>query len=302
MEDFLQAGALLLHGPAPALGLLFAAVLLHFLSEPLRWRIYTRGPEHPPFSRLFHLFNLASLLSFLLPLKLGAPARLWLIYRLLELPAGRVSAWVLMDGLTYYACWGLLGLLAATRLAAGEVLPPSLRWLFLLLLVAGAGVLLLLRRGGDGGAGPLARLHAEAGLALRQVGPLTLMLATGVILIDVGSQVLRHLAILQLLQVELGLTTLAPVVAVSMAAGLLSPLPMGLGGYDAAVVLLLGILGVPLEQALWVPLVNRAANLAMAAVLGGLGGLRLGINPFHPRHLRRAIGRLRRAQSPDAPP
>ena len=283
MEEFLRAGALLLEGDPLYQSLLLTAVLLHFFSEPMRWRIYTRGPEHPPFNRLFHLFNVAALLSFLLPFRLGAPSRLWLIYRLLHLSPGQVSAWMLMDGLIYYAVWGMLALLMATRLAAQETLPPVLRWALLLLLTAGILLLLFLRHRRSNGDGPVSRLLEQARLALLQIQPATLLLALLVILFDLLSHIIRHQAIFLLLQIDLTPAEVSATVIISITTGLLSPLPMGLVGYDAAIVLILGLHGVPVEKALWVPLINRTANLLVALTLGAIGGLQLGVNPFRLR-------------------
>ncbi|KRB39514.1 hypothetical protein ASD82_10915 [Rhodanobacter sp. Root179] len=60
-------------------------------------------------------------------------------------------------------------------------------------------------------------------------------------------------------------------------AGIVSGLPMGLVGYDATLVALLTLVGVPPEQALLIALINRALNLASAAMLGIPAAMRLGL-------------------------
>ena len=70
-------------------------------------------------------------------------------------------------------------------------------------------------------------------------------------------------------------------------AGIVSGLPMGLVGYDATLVALLALVGVPLDQALLVALVNRGLNLGAAALLGVPATLRLGLGSGFWMVLRR---------------
>jgi uncharacterized membrane protein YbhN (UPF0104 family) len=60
-------------------------------------------------------------------------------------------------------------------------------------------------------------------------------------------------------------------------AGIVSGLPMGLVGYDATLFALLTLVGVRPEQALLIALINRALNLAAAAMLGIPAAMRLGL-------------------------
>ena len=70
--------------------------------EPLRWVAYLRPRDCcPGLLRLFHVFNLGSLLSLTLPFKLGFPARALLLTKTLKLSAAVAAGVLVLDGLIY---------------------------------------------------------------------------------------------------------------------------------------------------------------------------------------------------------
>jgi uncharacterized protein (TIRG00374 family) len=95
-----------------------------------------------------------------------------------------------------------------------------------------------------------------------------LFLAIAILLLDIAGYILRHGAILAAMNVELTLPLIAYVTTVSIAAGFISMLPMGIGAYDVTLIFLLTTLGVPLDSAVLVPLFNRAVNMVVSIALG----------------------------------
>ena len=64
-------------------------------------------------------------------------------------------------------------------------------------------------------------------------------------------------------------------------------MPMGLGGYDAMLVLLLMQFSVDAELAISVAIINRLASIVIGILTGTIGGMRLGLNPFNKKLWRR---------------
>jgi len=110
--------------------------------------------------------------------------------------------------------------------------------------------------------------------------------------LDIAGHTLRHGILLAMLGQSLPLPNLFATTTLSIFAGLISLMPMGLGGYDLMLVLLLKMNGIPASEGLAVAVANRMANLVMSIMLGGWGGAALGIGTLN----RRALARL--ASSP----
>lgn len=264
------------------------AVVLHFLAEPLRWCFYVRRDGVPSYTLLLNIFSLTAFLSYMLPAKLGIPVRIMLLRSKAGLGVLKITGILVLDGLVFYALWGLLALaglgvvsreLEVSRdfqVGAAVVLGA------LILVLAGIALLSRLRFGAllprlrARFADRLSRLReVRSWLTARRMGA-----AVSVMGVDIASHVLRHVAMLAMLGHPLPLTTVAAIAIISIFAGLVSLMPMGLGGYDVTLVLLLTQADVPPEVGISVVVVNRLGAVAVSALLGVAGGYALGLNPF----------------------
>ena len=61
---------------------------------------------------------------------------------------------------------------------------------------------------------------------------------------------------------------------------MISMMPLGIGGYDLALIFFLSQYGVPPEMALVASVSNHLVNIFWSLVLGVWSGLSLGVNPF----------------------
>jgi uncharacterized membrane protein YbhN (UPF0104 family) len=272
------------------------AALLHMACEPARWSVYTRGRAAIPFSRFFHIFSATALLGYLLPLKLGLPIRVALLRTKAGLPLTHVVTLLTLDGIVYYAPWFLLSAVFIGQALVRVDLRAGLgAWSAVLALVAVLVLMLLIRlssryrqRAAHGTRGP-SRLAGQLKEAVAMLGVLEVGLATGIVLVNVAAIVVVHWALIEAVGQSLPIGTVCVVTVVSVFAGLVSFTPMGLGSYDAALVLLLTDQSLPLGAALAVPALHRVGMLAITAVVGAWSGSRLALNPFRAStraHLR----------------
>ena len=79
---------------------------------------------------------------------------------------------------------------------------------------------------------------------------------------------IRHTFILKGLGIQCSLISISFVVAISIFAGFVSLMPLGLGAYDLSLVFLLTLLDVPRELALVVPIINRIVMIGVGLILG----------------------------------
>lgn len=239
------------------------ATLVHFFAEVSRWWVYLRkadGHNGILFGRLFSLFSITALVTYLLPAKLGIPVRVYLLTSRLKVRLATVTAYLVLDGIMAYGLWIFLGF-AFYASYGGESLPIEQLY-FLIVTAAVVMVLVLMFRL------RLRVLAARLQERFALVSVSGLFVAIAILLLDIGGYILRHWAILEAMNVELTLPLIAYVTTVSIAAGFISMLPMGLGAYDVTLIFLLTTLGVPLDSAVLVPLFNRAVNMLVSIALG----------------------------------
>ena len=291
------------------LPLVIYAVLMagHFAAEPARWRLLFWDSCSWQFPKWFHLHNVTALLSYLLPAKLGIPLRLGLIKQQTQLAMSTVLAGLGMDAAIYYVTWAFVAAMLAVgspalRARFGSVNPVVL--LVVIFLVAALG--LLLRRAGSrrdqadpgkpksGLAGLQAALGAVYGLPRRR-----LMLVLGLVLTDVLAEGVRQACLAAALGIPVPMSTMMLVGIVGFAAGLFSFMPMGLGAYDATVILLLSGSGVQPAQLVGLLAGNRLALIAFSAVLGSVGAHQLGLRPSQLKAFRDLVLRRKQAPQPD---
>lgn len=287
--------------------MIYAALMAaHFAAEPARWRLLFWDRCHWAFSQWFHLHNVAALLSYLLPAKLGVPLRIGLIRQQTQLPLSAVLCTLGMDAVIYYTTWAIV---AATLLIG----LPELRAQFaaanslLLVLVSLAAVMgLIIRRvrrrahvaNPDLPSAGLAGFR-EALAAVLHLPYQNLALVLGVVLADVLAEGVRQVCLAAAFGISVPASTMMVVGIIGFAAGLFSFMPMGLGAYDAIVILLLSGSGVQPAQLVGLLAGNRLALIAFSVVLGSIGATRCGFHPSQLRGFRDLVLRRKQAFQPD---
>jgi uncharacterized membrane protein YbhN (UPF0104 family) len=79
------------------------------------------------------------------------------------------------------------------------------------------------------------------------------------------------------------------ITSISIFTGLISMMPMGLGGYDITIVLLLTQASVPLEVAIIIPIFNRIGTIFISILFGLRAAYYLSINPFKLEKIRQDL-------------
>lgn len=287
MRDIWNQGAF--HLSASAAVLVVAAAwmvaLLHFVMEPWRWRLaYLPASENQDdWKKVRDSLYCTAFATYLLPFKLGLPLRVALLRGSARLDLRYIGAVLALDGLISLAVWSLLAA-ACVWVAALHWQPPAYVWVAGALGAAGLGAILFFRRNLWG---RLADRWREAMAAF--VRPwLRIAKASVIVALDVLSYGVRHALLVFL--VTGSLADMLPGAAIGIVAtfaGIVSGLPMGLLGYDATLVALLGVAGVPVEHALFVALINRGLNIGSAVLLGVPASARLGMGSRIPSILAR---------------
>jgi uncharacterized membrane protein YbhN (UPF0104 family) len=228
------------------------------------------------------VFSCTAFFSYILPAKLGLPLRYCLIVRHQKIPASTVGVTMVIDSMLGLIVWTLCSAVLGGDLVfqlADKYLPePDIGVLALVALGGALSLALFYRLGKKRWRGWWKQLRTDCA----QVRPARLILAALLLLIDIGGYVARHAAILAALSAPfIGWHAIAVSTVLSIYAGFLCMLPMGLIGYDTVMILLLGQYGIAPEIAVMVPLLNRSANLLLSALLGVPSSLRLGlgVNP-----------------------
>lgn len=287
MRDIWNPG--LFHLSALAAVLVIAATwmvtLLHFVMEPWRWRLaYLPDSEsRDDWKKVRDSLYCTAFATYLLPFKLGVPLRIALLRGSARLDLRYVGAVLALDGLISLAAWSLLAA-ACVWVAALRWQPPTYVWVAGALGVAALGAILFFRRSLRG---RLAARWREAMAAF--VHPwLRIAKASVIVSLDIASYGVRH-ALLVFLMTGNPADMLpgAAIGIVATFAGIVSGLPMGLLGYDATLVALLGAAGIPVEHALFVALINRGLNIGSAVLLGVPASARLGMGSRIPSILAR---------------
>jgi uncharacterized membrane protein YbhN (UPF0104 family) len=265
-----------------AVVLLLAFVGFHFLLEPLRWRSYLGAQGRGTLMRVARVLLGSAFLSYIFPAKLGLPFRYLLLNRTLSLSSETVVANMALDSALTLVIWCLASLYVfvsyATWLIA-EITAGVYHWAVLFTAIMLMMVILLGTLARTRGRGYLRRVAA----AIRAHSRLVIAFAALVIAFDVALYVLRHSVILHALnEPSPGWQAMIVISVLSVFAGMLCMLPMGLVGYDAAAVMLLAYYGVDLATAAMVPVANRLANLAAAILLGIPSLWSLGLRWWRP--------------------
>jgi uncharacterized membrane protein YbhN (UPF0104 family) len=242
--------------------LALAATLAHYFSEVGRWWCYLRtdaAAGRALLRRLFTVFSITAFVTYLLPLKLGVPVRLYLLGAQIGLPLRAASTLLFVDGLLSYGLWVVATLLLFLALPTAPM--PGQPYYYGVVVVGAVALVFAAVR-------HRITVIRQWQVQLDTVKPSALAAAAAVQIADIAGYVLRHAAILWALGWDLSPGQIAFATAAGITAGLLSMLPMGIGAYDVTIVFLLSAFSVPTGVAVLVPLTNRAVNIVVSMVLG----------------------------------
>jgi uncharacterized membrane protein YbhN (UPF0104 family) len=254
--------------------------LLHFVMEPWRWRLaYLPASENRNhWQKVRDSLYCTAFATYLLPFKLGLPLRIALLRGSARLDLKYIGAALALDGLISLAAWSLLAAVCVWVAALRWQLPTYV-WVAGALGAAGLGAILLLQRNLRG---RLATRWREA-MAEFSRPWLRVAKASFIVTLDILSYGVRHALLVLLVSGNpADMLSGAAIGIVATFAGIVSGLPMGLFGYDATLVGLLGVAGVPVERALFVVLINRGLNVGSAVLFGIPASARLGMGSRTP--------------------
>ncbi len=268
--------------------LILFAMFIHFLLEPLRWYLYTTKLFSIDYNRMFSIFSLTALVSYLLPMKMGLPTRMFLLRKKAGIGILQCSTLLMLDGLINYACWGITAVTSFYLLVKQDVFEDS----FVTIIVTSILTLLLLyfiwkkRRTiipKSMNAG-IEKMISNDNSGIKQLSSeidrQIIFKSLLVMPIDIGSHVVHHWAIFSMLGINLEWGAVFVITTVSIFTGMISMMPMGLGGYDAMLVLLLMQYSIEPEYAVSIAIINRLTILFISIVSGIYGGTQLELNPF----------------------
>jgi uncharacterized protein (TIRG00374 family) len=215
----------------------------------------------------------------------------------MSLTLTEITAHMTLDGFLYYGFWAISGLLGLGYLALTGMLPKEFSnhsWLAVGILIGLIIASIVLRKwkkpvssttdqdSSTNGkfSSVVSRTSTKVLATYNSHSRPVLLSVSGIIAIDICSHILRHWALLSMVDVELSLAAIAALTCISIFVGLASMMPMGLGGYDLSLALLLAQFGVPWETSLLIPIINRAGSIAFSVLAGAWSARGLDINPF----------------------
>lgn len=243
------------------LALALVLTLAHYLAEAGRWWFYllNGASRSRLLRRLVTVFSLTAFVTYMLPLKLGVPLRVYLLCSQIHLSFQRASALLLIDGMLAYGIWAASTLALYLALPAVPGFDGTQIYVISVIVLVALVFLLLVRKSG---AMRSWRAHFQS------MTPRMLAAGSAILVLDIVGYVLRHAAILWSLGADLPAGQVALATVASITVGFLSMLPMGIGAYDVTLIFLLSVFSVSPEIAFMVPLVNRAGNVLVSILLG----------------------------------
>ena len=247
-------------------GLLIFLFLLSFFSiitEPSRWYFYLKCKYS--FKKLFLIIGGVISLSYLFPFKLGLPLRCYFLSKFLGVNMVKSTSLMAIEGFGFYLIWGLFALLASQFFL--ESYYESNSWIMIALLstlaifVVLSFCLYLFR-------GKFRIWLLEVLNTVLKFDSLQIFFISILFFLEVFLQVARHIVIFKLLNINLEFNAYIAIAIISFFAGMLSMMPLGLGGYDTMIVTILTSLGVDFQQSLLVPLINRLTVTIVVWLVG----------------------------------
>jgi uncharacterized membrane protein YbhN (UPF0104 family) len=275
---------------------LLVCVIGRAIAEPVRWTIYTAQSERTPFSLYFRIFMFNGFLGYLLPIKLGLPARLALLRWKTSLDLYRITSLVAFDVALTHIYWVLLAGTTLPFLGQLEFVDWSYKTIFLGLTAIGVIVWLFVlkthpsRADAKGIIGRVATLRMRFRKAFSELNAGIISRTIVVLLFDVIFLVGLHWALVRFIGQDLPISAIFLISVIASFVGVISLTPMGLGTYDAVIIFLLVQYSLPIDAAVATPLIYRLGTAAVAIPVGFLCGLSLGINPKQREWLNRYGG------------
>jgi uncharacterized protein (TIRG00374 family) len=279
-------------GPGALALILVTTVAATFLYVLLVY-VLIRGSGHTTTLWRAYLVLTASLsANYFTPLKVGIPLRIYLYHHFMAVPIATGTALVAMEA--------LIGMLVPAVVAAVGIayLFPSVGWGTPVVLIAllASGLFLLLRvraerLGPRVKRLPLARLSTRlisfverVQAAARCLSLATLSAVLALDLLMLALQSVRLWIVLRAFGPAPSPLSLLAVFTISVTAGNLSMIPMGLGVRDASFTLLLAQLGVSQEIALSAAVIQRLFSPGWPLLLGLISANILGVSELAKEH------------------
>jgi uncharacterized membrane protein YbhN (UPF0104 family) len=266
----------------------FLFIFIHFTAEPIRWSFYLKKRKNPLSNAIGHIFFLTAFLSYLLPMKLGLPIRIGLLKKKLQLKIKTISRFLLIDGILYYGSWASIACIAGFNLLLKFKNNIELTTLTSIALIA-TGILIFIlffikiKKYKD----KISTINPHTiYTSLNKNIIFSLLFVTYT---DITSHILRHWALLGMVGYMLPIEKIFVITSISIFTGLISMMPMGLGGYDITIVLLLTQASVPLEVAIIIPIFNRIGTIFISILFGLRAAYYLSINPFKLEKIRQDL-------------
>ncbi|HEX3020183.1 MAG TPA: lysylphosphatidylglycerol synthase transmembrane domain-containing protein [Chitinispirillaceae bacterium] len=242
----------------------------NLITEPSRWYLlFSVTGNHQSIKKLYHIFMVIALGSCTLPFRMGLPLRLFLIHSKLGVSFATTTSFLLIDTILSYGMWLFFALIGILFLFWGFG-PASAIPIVSIAFLTVAGIIFILQK-----------QHVMPEFMAKRFGELQTQLAiikfipwisrTSMIMIfDIFVYSFRHFLILTALDIHLSFFSVIMMVAIGFCGGLLSMMPMGLGGYDLSTVFMLMHLGVPRECAILVPVIERFVMLSSSVIFGSI--------------------------------
>lgn len=270
-------------------------VAVHFLVEPLRWTVYLRKSDKQSLFNLIYIFSSTAFFTYILPAKMGLPFRFWLISKFQKVKKSTTGIFMAVDSALSMGAWTLASVYFGGE-SAIRILLKNLSHIhdfvsWPIVIVGGLcaiilSILVWRKR---------LKIWECFKVASKELQIWQALIIILLFTIDLGSYVLRHKVILLMLPIdELPWLSVATISILSVFAGFVSTMPMGLVGYDATIIFLLNQQGVSLEIALLVPVINRAANIFVSLLMGVPSAYKLGIG-IDIKKLKRKVGSVKNA-------
>jgi uncharacterized membrane protein YbhN (UPF0104 family) len=114
--------------------------------------------------------------------------------------------------------------------------------------------------------------------SVASIAKTSIVLCIMIFVIDIAGYVLRHALILYAAEAKINIIKLGFITTVSIFAGFLSMLPMGMGAYDISLIFLLSQSGISHEISLMVPIINRTGNILASLLLGIPSSYAIGVS------------------------
>jgi uncharacterized membrane protein YbhN (UPF0104 family) len=257
--------------------------------EPCRWWVYL-GSKKYQYSVAFDIFSFTAFIGYMLPAKLGFPLRVLMLKSILKISIISISSTLAIDGLIYYACWGTAAFLAVIGNPANgiKISEDALIAIIIAVIVALTSIFLYkrMRSGTWRISSWVSKIRLVSVSASAHLSAKSVVAGAALSLFDIVLYVARHSTLLEMLGYSLPLSALFSVTAISVFAGMISFMPMGLVGYDLVLMAILTSNGVDLADAIAVAVTNRLANITCSIAFGILASRRLGLRVYSPKKIR----------------